>query len=137
MSYGTGRPAILKDDESIWQCRFLLRHPLAVEDDMRLVSMVELMAIRERITNHLSPYRERARGRAHVRYIEKCLCRVQTLVSDLGPDFLPEVRGCGYVPSTSVSVFLTHRPSQVSTAKASRFSSCTQNCIIAPLRYEV
>lgn len=56
MSYGTGRPAILKDDESIWQCRFLLRHPLAVEDDMRLVSMVELMAIRERITNHLSPY---------------------------------------------------------------------------------
>ena len=56
MSYGTGRPAILKDDESIWQCRFLLRHPLAIEDDMRLVSMVELMAIRERITNHLSPY---------------------------------------------------------------------------------
>jgi hypothetical protein len=33
----------------------MLRHPLAIEDDMRLVSMVELMAIRERITNHLSP----------------------------------------------------------------------------------
>ncbi|KAI0249491.1 hypothetical protein BJV78DRAFT_1226546 [Lactifluus subvellereus] len=56
MSYGTGRPAILKDDETIWQCRLLLRHPLAIEDDMRLVSMVELMAIRERITNHLSPF---------------------------------------------------------------------------------
>ncbi|KAH9056913.1 hypothetical protein EDB87DRAFT_1633199 [Lactarius vividus] len=56
MSYGTGRPAILKDDESIWQCRLLLRHPLAIEDDMRLVSMVELMSIRERITNHLSPF---------------------------------------------------------------------------------
>ncbi|KAI0307678.1 hypothetical protein B0F90DRAFT_1676149 [Multifurca ochricompacta] len=56
MSYGTGRPAILKDDESIWQCRLMLRHPLAIEDDMRLVSMVELMAIRERITNHLSPF---------------------------------------------------------------------------------
>ncbi|KAI0005575.1 hypothetical protein BJV74DRAFT_805347 [Russula compacta] len=55
MSYGTGRPAILTDDESIWQCRLLLRHPLAIPDDMRLVSMVELMAIRERITNHLSP----------------------------------------------------------------------------------
>ena len=56
LSYGTGRPAILTDDESIWQCRLLLRHPLAIEDDMRLVSMVELMAIRERITNHLSPF---------------------------------------------------------------------------------
>ncbi|KAH9982335.1 hypothetical protein BGW80DRAFT_1262820 [Lactifluus volemus] len=56
MSYGTGRPAILKDDETIWQCRLMLRHPLAIEDDMRLVSMVELVAIRERITNHLSPF---------------------------------------------------------------------------------
>lgn len=56
LSYGTGRPAILTDDESIWQSRQLLRHPLAIDDDMRLVSMVELMAIRERITNHLSPF---------------------------------------------------------------------------------
>ncbi|KIJ21916.1 hypothetical protein PAXINDRAFT_159912 [Paxillus involutus ATCC 200175] len=56
LSYGTGRPAILKDDESIWQCRLLLQHPLAIEDDMRLVSTVELMAIRERIHNKLSPF---------------------------------------------------------------------------------
>jgi len=56
MSYGSGRPAILKDDESIWQCRLLLQHPLAIEDDMRLVSTVELMAIRERINNELAPY---------------------------------------------------------------------------------
>ena len=55
MSYGTGRPAILKDDESIWQCRLLLQHPLAIEDDMRLVSTVELMAIRERVNNNLAP----------------------------------------------------------------------------------
>ncbi|KAI0322701.1 hypothetical protein OF83DRAFT_1092505 [Amylostereum chailletii] len=55
LSYGTGRPAILKDDESIWNCRMLLRHPLAIEDDMRLVSTVELMAIRERVNNHLTP----------------------------------------------------------------------------------
>lgn len=56
MSYGTGRPAILKDDESIWSCRLLLQHPLAIEDDMRLVSTVELMAIRERVNNKLSPF---------------------------------------------------------------------------------
>ncbi|EIN14059.1 hypothetical protein PUNSTDRAFT_80092, partial [Punctularia strigosozonata HHB-11173 SS5] len=55
ISYGTGRPAILKDDESIWQCRLLLQHPLSVEDDMRLVSSVELMAVRERVHNNLSP----------------------------------------------------------------------------------
>ncbi|KAL4241807.1 Protease transcriptional activator prtT [Abortiporus biennis] len=59
MSYGTGRPAILKDDESIWQCRLLLQHPLAIEDDMRLVSMVEIMAIRERVNNNLSPLFDR------------------------------------------------------------------------------
>jgi hypothetical protein len=56
MSYGTGRPAVMKDDESIWQCRRFLQHPLAIDDDMRLVSTVELMAIRERIHNKLAPY---------------------------------------------------------------------------------
>jgi len=56
LSYGTGRPAILKEDESIWQCRLLLQHPLAIEDDMRLVSTVELMAIRESVHNKLSPF---------------------------------------------------------------------------------
>ena len=33
----------------------LLQHPLAIEDDMRLVSTVELMAIRERVNNNLLP----------------------------------------------------------------------------------
>jgi hypothetical protein len=55
ISYGTGRPAILKDDESIQDCRELLNHPLAVPDDMRLVSTLELMAVRERVNNKLSP----------------------------------------------------------------------------------
>jgi hypothetical protein len=55
ISYGTGRPAVLKDDESIAYCREILHHPLAMEDDMRLVSTVELMAVRERINNQLSP----------------------------------------------------------------------------------
>ncbi len=55
MSYGTGRPAILKDDESIYASRVLLKHALAIQDDMRLCYTVELMAIRERIHNKLSP----------------------------------------------------------------------------------
>lgn len=53
MSYGNGRPAILKDDESIWGSRLLLKHPLAIQDDMRLCSTLELMAIRERIHNRM------------------------------------------------------------------------------------
>ncbi|KAJ7042412.1 hypothetical protein C8F04DRAFT_1207929 [Mycena alexandri] len=48
LSYGTGRPAVLKDDESIKHCRLLLQHPLAIEDDMRLVST--------RVHNALSPF---------------------------------------------------------------------------------
>lgn len=54
ISYGVGRPAILRFDESIRDCRLLLQHPLAIEDDMRLVSMVELMIIREKIHNRLA-----------------------------------------------------------------------------------
>lgn len=45
----------MKDDESIYGCRQLLQHPLTIEDDMRLVSMVELMALRERVNNNLQP----------------------------------------------------------------------------------
>ena len=56
MSYGTGRPAILENDQSIKDCRFLLNHPMAIEDDMRLVSTVELIAIRERVHNTLTPF---------------------------------------------------------------------------------
>jgi hypothetical protein len=56
LSYGTGRPAVLKDDESIRDCRYLLNHPLAIEDDMRLVSTVELIAIRERVHNAMAPF---------------------------------------------------------------------------------
>ncbi|KAG8988167.1 hypothetical protein FRB90_002932 [Tulasnella sp. 427] len=55
MSFGTGRPAVLKEDESVHECRLLLTHPLAIPDDMRLVSMVELMIIRERTQNSISP----------------------------------------------------------------------------------
>ncbi|KAG8912899.1 hypothetical protein FRC00_003545 [Tulasnella sp. 408] len=55
MSFGTGRPAVLKEDESVHECRLLLTHPLAIPDDMRLVSMVELMIIRERTQNAISP----------------------------------------------------------------------------------
>jgi hypothetical protein len=58
MSYGTGRPAVLKEDESVSQCRLLLQHPLAIEDDMRLVSTVELIMIRERVHNALAPFDE-------------------------------------------------------------------------------
>lgn len=55
LSFGTGRPAVLKEDESVHECRLLLTHPLAIPDDMRLVSMVELMIIRERTQNAICP----------------------------------------------------------------------------------
>ncbi|KAG8762185.1 hypothetical protein FRC11_010572 [Ceratobasidium sp. 423] len=56
ISFGTGRPAILREDESILRCRDILRHPLSIQDDMRLVSMVELMALREHLHDQLAPY---------------------------------------------------------------------------------
>ncbi|KZV93797.1 hypothetical protein EXIGLDRAFT_716777 [Exidia glandulosa HHB12029] len=54
MSFGTGRPAILREDDGIIDCRYLLQHPLSIEDDTRLVSTVELMIYRERVHNSLS-----------------------------------------------------------------------------------
>ncbi|KAF8640547.1 hypothetical protein AX17_000209 [Amanita inopinata Kibby_2008] len=56
LSYGTGRPAVLKEDESIRDCRYFVQHPLSIEDDMRLVSTVELMVLRERLYNAMSPF---------------------------------------------------------------------------------
>ena len=46
MAYGMGRPAILREDESIHNCRLLLDHPMSITSDARLVSTVELMALR-------------------------------------------------------------------------------------------
>ncbi|KAG6911567.1 hypothetical protein DXG01_011869 [Tephrocybe rancida] len=70
LSYGTGRPAVLKDDEAIQECRMLLQHPLAIEDDMRLVSTVELMVIRERVHNAMSPIEGPVRDEHFVRLRE-------------------------------------------------------------------
>ncbi|WVR05190.1 hypothetical protein IAU60_002202 [Kwoniella sp. DSM 27419] len=46
MAYGTGRPAIIREDETIHQCRRLLEHPMSIMSDARLVSTVELTALR-------------------------------------------------------------------------------------------
>ena len=55
MSFGTGRPAILKEDESVLGGSALLSHPLSIEDDARLVSTVELMVFRERAQDAMVP----------------------------------------------------------------------------------
>lgn len=46
MSYGTGRQAILREDDTIQQCRRFLDHPLSIISDVRLISSVELVALR-------------------------------------------------------------------------------------------
>jgi hypothetical protein len=56
MSYGTGRPAILTCDETIKDSALFLEHNLAIEDDMRLVSTVELMTLREHCQNLVGPF---------------------------------------------------------------------------------
>ncbi len=44
MSLGTGRPIVLRDENSIRHCRVLLNHPMASPTDVRLISQVELIA---------------------------------------------------------------------------------------------
>jgi hypothetical protein len=44
MSLGTGRPIVLRDENSIRHCRLLLSHPMASPTDVRLIAQVELIA---------------------------------------------------------------------------------------------
>lgn len=44
MSLGTGRPIVLRDENSIRHCRLLLTHPMASPTDVRLIAQVELIA---------------------------------------------------------------------------------------------
>jgi hypothetical protein len=46
MSYGMGRPAIVREDSTIHNCRLLLDHPLSLGSDTRLIYAVELIALR-------------------------------------------------------------------------------------------
>ncbi|KIO30710.1 hypothetical protein M407DRAFT_20239 [Tulasnella calospora MUT 4182] len=56
MSLGTGRPIILRDETSVRHCRLLLSHPMASPTDVRLVSLVELIAQKTQIYETLSPF---------------------------------------------------------------------------------
>ncbi|KAG7529494.1 hypothetical protein FFLO_05601 [Filobasidium floriforme] len=59
VSLGTGRPLMLRDDESVRNARQLLTHPMASETDVRLVACVELMSHKVRVWTHLHPLRGR------------------------------------------------------------------------------
>lgn len=48
MSLGTGRPIVLRDENTIRHCRVLLSHPMASPTDVRLISLVELIAHKSR-----------------------------------------------------------------------------------------
>ncbi len=49
MSLGTGKPIVLRDESSIRHCRVLLRHKMASDTDVRLVSLVELVTQKSKI----------------------------------------------------------------------------------------
>jgi hypothetical protein len=50
MSLGTGRPIVLRDENSIRHCRLLLSHPMASPTDVRLISQVELIIQKSEFT---------------------------------------------------------------------------------------
>ena len=56
ISFGTGRPAMMKADQSILSARdILLGHPLSTATDSRLVSTCELLTIQGKINDALGP----------------------------------------------------------------------------------
>ncbi|KAF8161081.1 hypothetical protein B0H34DRAFT_781703 [Crassisporium funariophilum] len=55
MSLGTGRPIVLRDENTIRHCRLLLTHPMASPTDVRLIALVELIAHKTQIYDFLAP----------------------------------------------------------------------------------
>jgi hypothetical protein len=56
LSLGTGRPIVLRDENTVRHCRLLLSHPLTSPTDVRLVSLVELIAHKSKRRTSLSFY---------------------------------------------------------------------------------
>jgi len=50
MSLGTGRPIVLRDENTIRHCRLLLKHPMQSPTDVRLIALVELIAHKSKPT---------------------------------------------------------------------------------------
>ena len=129
MSYGTGRPAILKDDESIWQCRLLLQHPLAIEDDMRLVSTVELMAIRERIHNNLAPLFDRPVDEHTFQVLRDADLEFRNWFATWDQAFSQKYEDAGkFYPLFLDGVRLEVTLDKLSTGKVCRYSTFTLSC---------
>ncbi|KAL9711889.1 hypothetical protein Ac2012v2_004962 [Leucoagaricus gongylophorus] len=55
MSLGTGRPIVLRDENSIRHSRILLNHPMASPTDVRLIALVDLIAQKTQIYETLVP----------------------------------------------------------------------------------
>ncbi|KAJ3517210.1 hypothetical protein NLJ89_g651 [Agrocybe chaxingu] len=62
MSLGTGRPIVLRDENTIRHCRILLTHPMASPTDVRLISLVELIAHKTQIYDFLAPLNGQVTG---------------------------------------------------------------------------
>ena len=54
MSLGTGRPIVLRDESSIRHCRALLGRTMGSGTDVRLVSLVELIAQKSKAISQAS-----------------------------------------------------------------------------------
>jgi hypothetical protein len=54
MSLGTGRPIVLREENSIKNCRLLLTHPMSSPTDVRLIALVELIAQKSMFTELLA-----------------------------------------------------------------------------------
>lgn len=67
MSLGTGRPILLRDENSIRHCRILLTHPMTSPSDLRLVAQIELIVQKsECLACPLSPRGELMASQVHI-----------------------------------------------------------------------
>lgn len=134
MSYGNGRPAILKEDDNVRYSHELLAHPLSIEDDARLASTVELMILRER--GHQAW--QNVTNPGHSNFSEEHHAVLQNTIDDFRYTYLPLIvdvvnltlnagSGMGRGTISLLSAMMGKR----STGRRSRSNSCSRKCSIS------
>jgi hypothetical protein len=133
LSYGTGRPALLENDQSIKDCRYLLDHPLAIEDDMRLVSTVELIAIRERVHNALTPFDGPVKPE-HFEELHRADLDFRNWYTSWDASFSQKYENAGLLDGLLRLILIILIFAKLFIGKAYKFSIFTQSYSITPQR---
>jgi hypothetical protein len=138
MSYGNGRPAILKEDDNVRYSHELLAHPLSIEDDARLASTVELMILRERghhAWQNVTIPGDRNFSEEQHAVLQNTIDDFRYALMRLVVDIVHLMHNAGSGMRHGTISLLNAMTGKRSIEHRSRFNSYSQKCFISPWPY--